>query len=638
MVRTLRDCRARELRWLGLSGCRIGDSGLAALLPLLTGRDSTLVSLEALTLASNQLADVRLLSTLLRGRARMCFERRATPLQLLDLSGNPRLGDSVLSGSSARASSARRKGSGKGVPRPGAVERPKGRRGALVRAATCAIAEGLPLRVLRLRRMGLDGDSLQPFLHLMQTETQRCLASDGALSMASGFCVEELDLAGNDLEPALIAAVDEGLQLLRAIREGTGIFAGQLPVESGIEEEADAVPQQLQQQSAPRCPWRRARSEPPGQRHESAPRRSQEALTRDAMSDGEENVSKSKRGKAASREALLLQRAEDRRRFHKDAAELSRRQSRGQQNDAPCADGLRSWADAPLAIAGVLGPTEAQSLVRQAILAELRGDAADRNATAISAAAPYACEGGAEVTSSTFTRAEKRQGANATSCREDQQCRGTGSATFGRFRERYGAAARHEEVQFPQRSDRTCKSPGLSGSSSDAEEESSALSDTQVLRDCRLDQLRAAVLGALTDSVDAESLHAGADFGGGDAPIVFAHGDYEDSMLADLRRDVLRDARPTVDNYMLAGPKDPQLDSVRREVLREHNYMPTMTKDPQLDGTRREVLREHNYMPTMSKDGLLGAKLDDMHREALGDLCQARGISQSGLPSRTWGV
>ena len=44
--------------------------------------------LEALTLSWNCLSDVRLVETLLRARARLCYEGRVAALQLLDLSGN----------------------------------------------------------------------------------------------------------------------------------------------------------------------------------------------------------------------------------------------------------------------------------------------------------------------------------------------------------------------------------------------------------------------------------------------------------------------------------------------------------------------------------------------------------------------
>ncbi|CAK0867982.1 unnamed protein product, partial [Prorocentrum cordatum] len=97
IVAGLREGRGRQLQWLGLGGCLIGDAGLAALLPWLAGRGCPAPSLEALVLARNGLTDVCLVRALLRSRARLFAQHRAAPLRLLDLSGNPRLGDQALS-------------------------------------------------------------------------------------------------------------------------------------------------------------------------------------------------------------------------------------------------------------------------------------------------------------------------------------------------------------------------------------------------------------------------------------------------------------------------------------------------------------------------------------------------------------
>ncbi|CAE8620643.1 unnamed protein product, partial [Polarella glacialis] len=221
LAAALRGCRTRSLRWLGLGGCRLGDRGLALLLPWLAGADNALPRLEALVLAWNGLADVRLIDALLRARARLCFERRAAPLQLLDLSGNPRLVDPSLAAPSRVAPACgRRQSAGGSAPRLGAVAREKaqGRPGALVRSISCSIAEGLPISVLRLKRLGLDDEALTPLLRLLQGETRRCVGSGGSLATASGFCLEEVDLRGNLLSSELQASLCESLQLLNAVR------------------------------------------------------------------------------------------------------------------------------------------------------------------------------------------------------------------------------------------------------------------------------------------------------------------------------------------------------------------------------------------------------------------------------------
>jgi len=552
LTRTLRDCRARGLRWLGLSGCRIADAGLTLLLPLLAGRDTRLTSLEALTLAWNHLADVRLIQTVLRARARMCFEHRAAPLQLLDLSGNPRLGDSIPNLSSTRSSSSRSRGS-KAVPRLGACERPRGRRGALVKAVSCAITEGLPLRVVRLQHMCLDGESLQPFLQLMQAETQHCLASDGALAGASGFCMEELDLRGNDLEPTLADQIHESLQLLQVFRDG--VLGQELQARKsrlGTAPEGAFQHQQQHQEQPHR--WRRARSESSLDSVAMMVEKDipETVCVRDAMSDGEvsvegqleHNSQSSRKNAFASREAFLFQRSQDRRRFHKDASALSKRQSRRPQPAAVDEAGLASWAEAPLAIAGVLGPTAAQSAVRQAVFAEL-------------------CNGMPTVSNS-------------------QTCDSVQDGCKMHARPQHVASRAESEVRTiptPVRSERQRKASTSSVSSSDAEVDS----ETRIVRDNRLDQLRAAVMGALADPLD--SFPADGYSESRDSPIMFARGGLEEQKLQDMRLNVLTE-----------------------------NYLPT----------------------TVSYDGLLDAKLDDMHREALGELCRSHRLPQSRLPNRAW--
>ena len=88
---TLADAGARHLQWLNLSGCGIGDRGLALLLPALGSSGKVLPQLEAILLARNNLSDVQLLVHFLRSRTWLCTNCKAASLRLLDLSENPRL-------------------------------------------------------------------------------------------------------------------------------------------------------------------------------------------------------------------------------------------------------------------------------------------------------------------------------------------------------------------------------------------------------------------------------------------------------------------------------------------------------------------------------------------------------------------
>lgn len=92
------------------------------------------------------------------------------------------------------------------------------------------------------------------------------------------------------------------------------------------------------------------------------------------------------RAATACSEVILLRRAEDRRRFRSAAAALAARRPRPrgavagdeEEDDHVVVDhtGLDVRMNPELTIAGVLGPSAAQSLVRQALLAELGGDPA----------------------------------------------------------------------------------------------------------------------------------------------------------------------------------------------------------------------------------------------------------------------
>lgn len=424
LARTLRSCRTRELRFLGLGGCRLGDRGLALLLPWFAGVGNSVPCLEALVLSWNCLADIRLVDALLRERANFCFERRAAPLKLLDLSGNARLGEPPPAGPSAVAPpplcatrrGATPRGGGSHALRLSACSAPLvGRRSALVRVVACAISEGLPLKVLRLRRMGLDEQALQPLLLLMQAETKRCLASDGALAGASGFCLEKLELSGNQLEAVFVAGIEESLGLLRAIRErGAPELPGQVAeAVKGAPRSEQKVspthPKSDRRASGAAPPWLfRSRSEPCllwTHRGGSGARAAETlaALVRDAVSDGDgfddqgmhvgllarnqrSGGSGSLHGHCSDREALLLRRALDRRRFRDSAVALACRRPRPRQPPEPLPGAmakkeLSCEEEDELTIAGALGPTAAHSMVRQAVLQELRSGASLRTTT-----------------------------------------------------------------------------------------------------------------------------------------------------------------------------------------------------------------------------------------------------------------
>ncbi|CAK9042817.1 Uncharacterized protein SCF082_LOCUS24574, partial [Durusdinium trenchii] len=191
LVATLRDVAprapARQLRWLNLSGCGVGDRGLALLLPCLAVASNALPQLEALLLAQNRLSDLHLLHHLLLRRTELSCSGRAAPLRLLDLSKNPGL---------TEWSKSSRAGKGAG----------------LVLALARLLAEGLPLQVLRLKEMQLTDEDLLPLLKLFQTEAN-------SLSSGQRLYLEDLDLSGNrTISPSVSATLSDALQLLLVLR------------------------------------------------------------------------------------------------------------------------------------------------------------------------------------------------------------------------------------------------------------------------------------------------------------------------------------------------------------------------------------------------------------------------------------
>jgi len=409
LATSLRSCRTRSLQWLSLSGCRLHDRGLSMLLPWLAGPENAVPSLQALLLARNGLVDVHLVDALLRARARLCFERRAAPLQLLDLSGNPRLCEPMLTAPrlSAAPGPQRCRGGDRSVSRMGACTRSRGRCTALTSTLARALAEGLPLQVLRLQHMHLRDDSLQPLLRLLQAEARRCLLSAGTMAGASGFCLQQLDLHGNPLSPVLQEAAADAVQMLVSIRlHAFNGFALQgkddvaAPAKEEAQESAQHVdaatqvqvvmlepdevlpesPQQLMQSQQARLV--RSSSQPEFQHTPLE----LELLVRDAISDvGEvEAEEEEDDGWLRSREAFLLQRAEDQRKFRVAAKAFAFRTPIQQISAAPPAQASESCSDSsvapfaeahedtPITIAGTLGICEAQTWVRQCLLDELR--------------------------------------------------------------------------------------------------------------------------------------------------------------------------------------------------------------------------------------------------------------------------
>lgn len=227
----------------------------------------------------------------------------------------------------------------------------------LVSAVACALAEGLPLRVLRLQKMRLGDDALHPLLRLMQAEARRCLASGGALAGASGFCLEELDLAGNPLSPALHAAAADALQLLLSIRchawdgghatasDGTSVAKApasaerpppKLHTDASAQAPSAAPSEAASLQPLPRRRLRRSRSEPC-----LASRPFElELLIRDAVSDAGEDPSggahtdeyEDEPDWVRSHVSFRLRRAEDHRGFRRAAAALASRKPSGRRS------------------------------------------------------------------------------------------------------------------------------------------------------------------------------------------------------------------------------------------------------------------------------------------------------------------
>jgi len=199
------------LQKLHLAGCSLQDKGLAALAPHLA---SKLPKLSHLSLARNQLQDLRPLARVLQGRAQAQRRRCAAPMHILDLSQNPLLGVSL-------EAAGRRGGS---LPsRPGRRRSLERTREALLDTICEALRDGFVLGTLRLRAMRLTEDDMRPLLRLLCM-----LAKQWQAGFAFPFQLETISLEGNPLDHQLQAAVAQGLRCLAAqVRRGEAGGAGQ---------------------------------------------------------------------------------------------------------------------------------------------------------------------------------------------------------------------------------------------------------------------------------------------------------------------------------------------------------------------------------------------------------------------------
>lgn len=187
-----------SLQRLHLEGCGLHDRGLAQLLPHLGRR---LAKLSHLSLAQNALRDLRLVARLLQGRANAQQKRQVVPLNVLDLSKNPWLG------------ATRRPGLGRGAMRCWQRREqstlPVSRED-LLRVICLAFRNGLVVKKIRLRNMGLRRDDLRPLQQLLRAELANLHAGYGRLP----FPLAELSLEGNPIEAPVLAAISNALQQL----------------------------------------------------------------------------------------------------------------------------------------------------------------------------------------------------------------------------------------------------------------------------------------------------------------------------------------------------------------------------------------------------------------------------------------
>jgi hypothetical protein len=197
-----------SLQRLHLASSSLHDQGLRVLLPHLA---SGLPKLSHLSLAKNKLQDTKLIAYFLQERARRQRKRQVVPLCILDLSENPRLGTKLGRGKDSQPQSRGGDPLLERQLRNEAHTDSKGRRGiaSLLSKICDAICQGLLLRTLRLRSMGVCKDDLRPLLHLLYREVARRQAGQFV-----DFPLEEVSLEDNPLEPEFPSAVRSALAKL----------------------------------------------------------------------------------------------------------------------------------------------------------------------------------------------------------------------------------------------------------------------------------------------------------------------------------------------------------------------------------------------------------------------------------------
>ncbi|CAK9016351.1 unnamed protein product [Durusdinium trenchii] len=195
-ISLLNRCLAQtpSLQRLHLEGCGLQDRGLGQLLPHLGRR---LTKLSHLSLAQNSLRDLRLVARLLQARASAQQKRQVVPLNVLDLSKNPWLG-ARRSNRTLRPWQRREMQSVMPISRED-----------LLRVICLALRNGLLVKKVRLRYMGLRRDDLRPLQQMLRSELANLHAG-----YRRHFPLAELSLEGNPLEAAVLAAITHALQQL----------------------------------------------------------------------------------------------------------------------------------------------------------------------------------------------------------------------------------------------------------------------------------------------------------------------------------------------------------------------------------------------------------------------------------------
>lgn len=207
-----------HLQRLHLAGCNLQDTGFSLLVPHLVRR---LPRLTHLSIAANYLHDLHPIVAFLRARTRQQRKRAAAPLEILDLSQNPRLGAHTVRQRTARRRPPKPCGMAGGAAAPGVdswaptapqfwASAPEEMREALLEAICDVLREGLVLRTLRLRCMSLSREDLRPLLQMLSLQVKQ---------VKFGYVVrrplEDVSLEGNPLEPEVPRAIAQALARIR---------------------------------------------------------------------------------------------------------------------------------------------------------------------------------------------------------------------------------------------------------------------------------------------------------------------------------------------------------------------------------------------------------------------------------------